>query len=250
MKWAHRSRFSSDGSAYVLSDLDPVFILLGIMQARTDSDRFVSLGDILHPDDGGETEGLHHLGDVKDIEARLKSICDYKEVPGYGSVFRLNKQLAISWLEKKVGMTASFLHLFPELTANQVNRVISELEAIAASAQSGKRALESDERLQISRTRDALSIVSAYLGEELETEMTNLFKARVPEESFAYAEAVDLRVTKRGEDYLDREDSKEKKKQAPGSGKANKPGATAGAKSLAKASTKGMSKLTSFFKKS
>lgn len=91
----------TDGSAFLLTDLDPLFILVGLLRARSDGDRFISLSDILNPDDQ-DAENLHHLEDLAGLGTKLTAVCDHRDVPGYGKVYRLNKQKTMAWLEAKV----------------------------------------------------------------------------------------------------------------------------------------------------
>ncbi|KAI9021930.1 ribonuclease H2, subunit B [Hyaloraphidium curvatum] len=224
--WFVGDSVQSDGSALVLSDLDPLFVIVGLLLSRSESsDRFVSLDDILHPDDG-QQEGLECLGFVHDLDTRLKAVCDHRDVPGYGTVFRLNRKRTVAWLEAKV------------------EAILRELDSsgVGGSARRGPESTVAP----ASRARDAIAILSAYIDEGLEKELTDRYKSREPEEVYAYVEPADIRVVKRTAEPLDPENSREAKKQAQAKARS---GTTAGVKALAKASTKGMNKLESFFSK-
>nr|XP_010929863.1 ribonuclease H2 subunit B isoform X2 [Elaeis guineensis] len=92
-----------DGSLYIATPIDPIFILLPVFEAarmtiqkRNDQGMFRQLDEILYVDG---YPGYQHLMSV--AEDSMQLVCEVKEI-GSSKFFRLNDSKLIAWLYHKV----------------------------------------------------------------------------------------------------------------------------------------------------
>ncbi|KND02487.1 uncharacterized protein SPPG_09073 [Spizellomyces punctatus DAOM BR117] len=101
--WFVDNLVQKDGSLYIFSPFDPLFLLLPILEKRRKKTSespgiFLTLDDLLHDETYISLTRLHGL---KNLPEKLLVICD-SNVPAPGmQFFRLNDDKTLSWLKAK-----------------------------------------------------------------------------------------------------------------------------------------------------
>lgn len=98
--WFVDNSVISDGSLYIWSPIDPLFLLLPALERAQLQGSFCSVEHIVEGMDCGE-DGyrLHQLIEKKSNQ--LKVVCDWKENSGE-TYFKLNNEKVLAWLGRKV----------------------------------------------------------------------------------------------------------------------------------------------------
>ncbi|KAF9202528.1 Ribonuclease H2 subunit B [Haplosporangium sp. Z 27] len=224
--WFIKDTIQSDGSLYIITPIDPVFMfipILDIVRRKTieSEGRFLSLQDIFESD---QYTSLRHLSQLSKVEQYLALVCDVQDSSSIKS-FRLNDDLVMIWLKRKV-----------ETLVNNFDSITALVDSIAYT-ESLPPACRTE-----AITQSALRLVSAYLSDSWATKLA-------AEYQFPELDRLESRTQlpimsdfgKRSGMDLD-DDSKPNKE-------VKKPKMSAGQKKLAKASTTGMKPLSSFFAK-
>ncbi|OZJ05668.1 hypothetical protein BZG36_01408 [Bifiguratus adelaidae] len=119
--WFIGDTIQRDGSLYLITPMDPLFILLPVLTKRRQKARresadisgmFLTFDDIL---DDSQWTNLWRLRQLRGIQVQLRCICDVKEVAPEMSVYRLNEDKTIVWLRKKVQHLCSHFSSVPVL---------------------------------------------------------------------------------------------------------------------------------------
>ncbi|KAG0003037.1 Ribonuclease H2 subunit B [Modicella reniformis] len=231
--WFIRDTVQSDGSLYIITPIDPLFMcipILDIVRQRTSESEglFLGLQDIFESD---QYTSLRNLVELDKLDQHLALVCDVRESDSGGGggsgkrkTFRLDNHRTLTWLKRKVQVLADKFSSIPVLVDSidytESLHEICQTEAI---------------------TQSALRLVSAYLSE-------SWAKQLAAEYQFPELEKLESRIQlptlldfgKRSATDMD-EDSKPKE--------IKKPKMSAGQRKLAKASTTGMKPLSSFFAK-
>ncbi|XP_021744340.1 ribonuclease H2 subunit B-like [Chenopodium quinoa] len=119
-----------DGSLYISTPIDPVFIMLPIfedarMKKGIDPGKFRQLDEILYIDG---YPGYHHLLPV--IEESMGVVCEVKDV-GSTKFFRLDDSKVIAWLCEKVDrLKQTLLTLDKNYTAQDDKHTLAEVVSI------------------------------------------------------------------------------------------------------------------------
>ncbi|KAK3808466.1 MAG: ribonuclease H2, subunit B [Benniella sp.] len=227
--WFVRDTIHSDGSLYIITPIDPIFMcipILDIMRQRTSESegRFLGLQDIFESD---QYTSLRHLAQLNKIDQILAVVCDVRESTITGDkrkTFRLDDDRVLAWLKRKV---QALVDKFPSIPA--LMNSIAYTESLPEACQTE------------AITQSALRLVSAYLSDSWATQLAAGYQ-------FPELDKLESRTQlpvmsgfgKRSGTELD-EDPKSKETK--------KPKMSVGARKLAKASTAGMKPLSSFFTK-
>ncbi|KAF9106362.1 Ribonuclease H2 subunit B [Mortierella sp. AM989] len=223
--WFIEDTIQSDGSLYIITPMDPVFMCIPILdiarrQTSESEGRFLSLEDIFESD---QYTSMRHLSQLDKMDQYLALICDVQD--SAIKTFRLDDSLVMTWLKRKM-----------EVLVNKFGSVTALTDSIAYT-ESLPEACRSE-----AITQSALRLVSAYLSDSWATKLA-------AEYQFPELEKLENRTQlpvisdfgKRSGMDLD-EDPKTSKE-------VKKPKMSAGQRKLAKASTTGMKPLSSFFAK-
>ncbi|KAF9914457.1 Ribonuclease H2 subunit B [Lobosporangium transversale] len=223
--WFVGDTVQSDGSLYITTPIDPVFMfipILDIMRQKTiDSEgRFLTIDTIFESD---QYTSLRHLSQLHKIELSLALVC---EVRGSSimKTFRLDDDKTMKWLKQKV-----------ELIVNKFESVPALVESIAYT-ESLPEVCRKEAIVQ-----SALRLVSAYLSDSWDAKLAAEYQ--FPELDKMQSRTQLLSISdfgKRSGMDLD-EDFKADKE-------IKKPKMSVGQKKLAKASA-GMKPISSFFAK-
>ncbi|KAI9096502.1 Ydr279p protein family-domain-containing protein [Phlyctochytrium arcticum] len=101
--WFISNYVQADGSFYTFSPMDPLFLLLPILEKHREkttetAGRFLSLDDLLHDE---ICTSLAKLADIPTLGHRLHSISDTSTVPSGDVFYRLNDEKVVAWLQAK-----------------------------------------------------------------------------------------------------------------------------------------------------
>ncbi|CAG8524727.1 5349_t:CDS:10 [Paraglomus occultum] len=115
--WFIGNTVQSDGSLFCLTPIDPLFVLVPILDTcrRKTSDSnglFISLEDIL---DGEQYPSLPKLSALNNIEKYLEWVCDCQVMNSGKVVFRLNDEKVMNWLKAKISHILSNFDSFNSL---------------------------------------------------------------------------------------------------------------------------------------
>jgi len=106
--WFINDSVSSDGSLYVATPFDPLFIAIYLFSQGNNDQFFKSIDDILTESATEKTKsGMRHLQPILN-SSRLEKICDSKQI-GELQYFRLNNSLVMNFLAEKVIVIAKEL---------------------------------------------------------------------------------------------------------------------------------------------
>ncbi|KAG1142897.1 hypothetical protein G6F37_008223 [Rhizopus arrhizus] len=217
--WLIDNTIYKDGAVRFISLMDPLFMCLPIFEKAAEDNRFRALDDIFTREhviiEGDSSEmDIHRLTNIIQKD-QLAHICDIKDV-GI-EVYRLNNELVLNWLEKKVNrllVNTSFIKMFEETGLDKEHLKLEAVYSIANYL-----------------TREWFIKLLNRLGLEELKEEIGLTEYATDTSPASY-----FKRTNYDERMMDR-DSPAKKK------------APAVPRSLAKVNTKGMKALTSFFTK-
>ncbi|KAF9937880.1 Ribonuclease H2 subunit B [Mortierella alpina] len=222
--WFIEDTIQSDGSLYLITPMDPVFMfipILDIMRQKTQNTegRFLILEDIFESD---QYASLRQLTQLQHIERDLRLVCEVRDSSAL-KTFRLDDAKVMSWLKRKVDALVNKFEMVPALRNS-----IAYTEALPEACRSE------------AITQASLRIVSAYLSDSWATELS-------AEYQFPELDKLESRTQlpssadfgKRGMDLDEEPKAKDVKK----------PKMSVGQRKLAKASTAGMKPLSSFFAK-
>ncbi|CAO3570107.1 unnamed protein product [Mortierella alpina] len=222
--WFIEDTIQSDGSLYLITPIDPVFMfipILDIMRQKTHSaeGRYLILEDIFESD---QYASLRQLTQLRHTERDLRLVCEVRDSSAL-KTFRLDDAKVMSWLKRKVEALVNKFEMVPALRNS-----IAYTEALPETCRSE------------AITQASLRIVSAYLSDSWATELS-------AEYQFPELDKLESRTQlpssadfgKRGMDLDEEPKAKDVKK----------PKMSVGQRKLAKASTAGMKPLSSFFAK-
>ncbi|KAG0319393.1 Ribonuclease H2 subunit B [Dissophora globulifera] len=226
--WFVGDTIQSDGSLYIITPIDPVFMILPILdimrqQTAESQGRFLVLHDIFESD---QYTSLRHLALLHRIEDFLSLVSEVRTGSmDRAKTFRLDDAKALAWMKQKVQVLVDRFESVKTLTD-----AIAYTESLPDACR--KEAI----------TQSALKLVSAYLSESWATKLAGEYE-------FPELDKMESRTQlpsfsdfgKRSGMDLD-EDPKAKKE-------VKKPKLSVGQRKLAKANTTGMKPLSSFFAK-
>ncbi|KAI8822392.1 ribonuclease H2, subunit B [Fimicolochytrium jonesii] len=215
---------NADGSLYTASPMDPLFVLLPLLDARrkqTDAaaGQYISLDDLLFSE---EYRDLSRIGGIEDLADRLAAVCDTTSPTPDLVCVRLNDEKVVRWMKAKC------------------QRILENFDnyELLDSVRSGEEGLEV-EQIKTSRLRVAIRLLSEYLRpcwvEKLQ-DAYGLKNAQDANDGFVYFDNVLKRPAPKTGSAQSGADAKKAK-------------LTPGQRSLAKANREGMKSITSFFKK-
>ncbi|KAJ1503900.1 hypothetical protein HMI54_014393 [Coelomomyces lativittatus] len=92
----YQDRIVSNGSTLVVIPIDPIFVLLPILESLA-SKHFISLETILH---STEYTDLATLATLPNLSQKLNGVCD-QQCLGDETLFRVSKEKTLHWLSKK-----------------------------------------------------------------------------------------------------------------------------------------------------
>ncbi|KAI7816054.1 ribonuclease H2, subunit B [Gamsiella multidivaricata] len=223
--WFIGDTIQSDGSIYIITLLDPIFMFIPILEfarlkTSKSAGRFLALSDIFESD---QYTSLRHLSHLINTESYLSSICEVQESRDT-MTFRLDDAKVMTWLKRKVQVLEEKFLTIPAL-----------VDSIAYT-ESMSEACRTEAIIQSS-----LKLVSAYLPDSWATKLADEYQ--FPEldklESRTQLPLISDFGKRSGMD-MD-EDAKPKETK--------KPKMTVGQRKLAKADKSGMKPLSSFFAK-
>ncbi|KAF9378274.1 Ribonuclease H2 subunit B [Podila verticillata] len=108
--WFVGETIQSDGSLYMITPLDPIFMFIPILeivrqQTSGSAGRFMVVDDIFEND---QYTSLRHLTQLHSVEKLLAQICEVRD--GSLKTFRMDDERVMAWLKKKT-ITQSSLKL-------------------------------------------------------------------------------------------------------------------------------------------
>ncbi|KAF9436227.1 Ribonuclease H2 subunit B [Entomortierella beljakovae] len=223
--WFIKDTVQSDGSLYITTPIDPVFMFIPILdivrkKSNDNEGRFLSLDDIF---DSDQYTSLRRLSQLSRIEAHLAQICDIRDSFST-KAYRLNDDNVLVWLKSKV---KSIVDNFSSIKVLVSSIVYTE---------SLPEACRSEAIIQSS-----LRLVSAYLSDSWAEKLAAEYQFPELEKLESRTQLPSIADFGKRLKMDDDDDLKESKE-------VKKPKMTLGQKRLAKAST-GMKPLSSFFTK-
>ncbi|KAJ7595035.1 ribonuclease H2, subunit B [Mycena floridula] len=248
--WFIGQNVVADGKLVVFTRIDPAFLLIPILQALAPANG--SPGNFRQADEmledaakkivqQSETDPstqltLHDITKFTLLDCSVKAlgrICDVKEITDDIVVYRFSQSKAVEYLRRKVERLAT-----PELFES--SRTLVRNLAKDGLMEDGKEDL-----LKVARTRASCDLLSQYLS-------STLYQALLASYDFSELDKYmsDLNAAQAP---LGESSSKKKKKTdaaAPDTKKRKGAKPSQGVEKLKKANVNGMSKLSSFFKKS
>ncbi|CAO3646757.1 unnamed protein product [Mucor hiemalis] len=237
--WLFNDKMYKDGAFRFITALDPLFMGLPILEHASKEGKFKTLDDIFSRENvtlevevdneheltdalAAEYEkpvDVHRLTNIPGFVEQLAHFCDIQEIASNLLVYKLNQDMVLQWLEKKVDLIAS----------NEAFR----------------KSFESAEKEESQLKLEAVYTLSNYLNKEWFSRLLVKLELSEGKEEVElgditnYAtDASPMSFFKRtySEDaFLDEAPAKKKKPAVP--------------KSLAKVNVRGMKSLTSFFAK-
>ncbi|KFH72551.1 hypothetical protein MVEG_02840 [Podila verticillata NRRL 6337] len=222
--WFVGETIQSDGSLYMITPLDPIFMFIPILeivrqQTSGSAGRFMVVDDIFEND---QYTSLRHLTQLHSVEKLLAQICEVRD--GSLKTFRMDDERVMAWLKKKMDHLEANFESIPALVDS-----ITYSESLPSGCR--KETI----------TQSSLKLVCAYLSEDWATRLSATY-------SFPQLDALESRTQvssvldfgkRSGMDFDEDPKAKEVKK----------PKMSVGQRKLAKASTAGMKPLSSFFAK-
>ncbi|KAF9287205.1 hypothetical protein BGZ68_002097 [Mortierella alpina] len=114
--WFIEDTVQSDGSLYLITPMDPVFMfipILDIMRKKTQGTegRFLILEDIFESD---QYASLRQLIQLQHIERYLRLVCEVRDSSAL-KTFRLEDAKVMSWLKRKVEVLVNKFEMVPAL---------------------------------------------------------------------------------------------------------------------------------------
>ncbi|KAK9858466.1 hypothetical protein WJX84_004902 [Apatococcus fuscideae] len=132
--WFIGDQVLSDGSLYLLTCMDPLFLVIPILETsrqktESESGMFCSFEQVL--DSSEEAQSLHCLADL--ILPRLRCICDVRQL-GTDTFYRLDDARVLCWMQIKLqrlkaalpGLEGSFLQLDDAALSQYAAGLLSE----------------------------------------------------------------------------------------------------------------------------
>ncbi|KZV69958.1 hypothetical protein PENSPDRAFT_608011 [Peniophora sp. CONT] len=233
----------ADGKLLVMTPIDPAFILIPLLLAVRPADNgagmFRPLDEVF---DGAHEkvenvteEDLASLINLDCVAGAMRRICDVQDVTPELAVFRYSESKLLEYLRKKTARLA-------EPRVSEISKTIVRSLAKDGLMDDGK-----EELLQLGRVKAACNIISQYIPPPLYATLLashnfaplDAHIRSLADEQNAAMIPIKTKDTNRDEDGV----AGKKRKGA----KAEKP--SNGVQKLQKASTKGMSKLSTFFTK-
>ncbi|KAG9284636.1 hypothetical protein G9A89_004678 [Geosiphon pyriformis] len=229
--WFIENNVQQDGTLYLTTIIDPIFVLLPILDSRrkktTESEgKYLELDEIL---ESYEYPALSKLRSLKNIETFIEWICDIQDYKFRDKVYRLNDVKVIEWLKAKI---SSLVTRFDDFDS---------LDKLIKLGEGDSLNIELKKDLKV---RSAIEILSEYLTSswlKMLTEHYNFERIEVFEDSQA-------RINNKPVDYYAKQSKRKEtnlKKEQP----MKKQKLTRAQTTLAKANTKGMQKMTLYFTK-
>lgn len=125
--WLFNDKIYKDGAFRFITALDPLFMGLPILERASKDDKFKTLDDIfsrenvvleVEVDDEKDLEDalaaeydktvdVHRLTNIPGFVEQLAHFCDMQEIATNLFVYKLNQELVLQWLSKKVDIIAS-----------------------------------------------------------------------------------------------------------------------------------------------
>ncbi|VDC01652.1 unnamed protein product [Peniophora sp. CBMAI 1063] len=233
----------ADGKLLVMTPIDPAFLLLPLLLAVRPADKSVGMFrpldevfDSAHEKLAGVTsEDVSFLINLDCVVGAMRRICDVQDVTPELAVYRYSEGKVVEYLRKKTARLA-------EPRVSELSKTVVRSLAKDALMEDGK-----EELLQLGRTKAACNVVSQYLPPALYAALLASYNfspldahtRALEDEQNAAMVPIKTRNTN-----IDDDGAAGKKRKGA---KAEKP--SNGVQKLQKASTKGMSKLSTFFTK-
>ncbi|CAG8465225.1 7756_t:CDS:10 [Paraglomus brasilianum] len=229
--WFIGSTVQSDGSLFCLTPIDPLFVLIPILDTcrRKTSDSnglFIPLEDIL---DGEQYPSLPKLSVLNNIEKYVGWVCDCQVMNSGKVVFRLNDEKVMAWLKLKISHILSNFDSF-----NSLKQLIQHMNNDSI-----------DDRLQKEiRLKATIEIVMEYLPLLWRERLMAVYNF----DALGRLEVSNTQIADNPADYYARKTMR-KEVLPPKGPPTKKQKLSTGQAVLAKANIKGMKKLTTFFAK-
>ncbi|XP_064639081.1 ribonuclease H2 subunit B-like [Lineus longissimus] len=152
--WFFGKAVMRDGGMYTVTPVDPCYLLLHYLTKVDQSDKYMTLDQIVHDEEYSDCDRLLKTSGVQQLHylADVKGSDDLQ-------VYRYNKERTLSWLELKV---------------EQVIECLQEKKIHAGSGAQTENFVRSTKIMEISKDdyqRYAHGLVSDYLGESLESSL-------------------------------------------------------------------------------
>ncbi|KAI8888373.1 hypothetical protein K501DRAFT_144691, partial [Backusella circina FSU 941] len=104
--WLVASHIYKDGAVRMITLMDPLFMALPLLErfSRIDTGelKYRTLDDIFSSD--YQHIDVHRLANISNIDKQLAHLCDTKEIAPELYVYRINEELVMEWLVKKVNI--------------------------------------------------------------------------------------------------------------------------------------------------
>jgi len=147
--WFIDQSVKEDGSLYVTTPIDPLFLLIPRLNKLREKGSFVPVEAVFID---SEYPGYRHLKDCKNLH--FESICDIEKV-GNEQFIRLNDEKLILWLKEKVRAICDYLVSASETISMAIPLVKSQVEGFK---QSSAETLTKGQQLSI-----AIGLLSEYI---------------------------------------------------------------------------------------
>ncbi|KAI0823639.1 ribonuclease H2, subunit B [Trametes gibbosa] len=250
--WFTQKEVVEDGKLLVMTPVDPMFLLVRLVQITAPSDgtlgTFRTLDDIMEDaatkasltpaEDGASalfSEDVLHLSNLRCVHAAMRRICEFKEITPEITVFRYSAERTQECLRAKVTRLS-------DQNITELSRTLNRNLAKDGLLEDGKEDL-----LTSARVRVACDLVSQYLPRDVYERLLSSYDfvslnghlKVLKEESMALA-AVNMSTVEAREAKGQKDETVDKKRKVKG---------PHGVEQLKKANTRGMAKLSTFFQK-
>ncbi|KAJ1980422.1 hypothetical protein H4R34_002456 [Dimargaris verticillata] len=232
--WFAGNSVVSDGSMHLLTPVDCLFVLLPILQANNQkrdgfNGVYMLLDDLLECDSFPD---IYSLRTWPCLATQLELICDTKRITDSEMVYRLNESRALTWLCRKVDQTIDKLANAPELQSVSQNIFFLHNEHSPNATDEKRRVI--------------VDMMGEYLNNEWLERLLASYGGFDQLEHIDRAGRTNSLALDSPEDYMtSRPHPASETPDSP----AKKPKLTMAARSLAKANTKGMKSMMSYFSK-
>ncbi|KAF9087433.1 hypothetical protein BGX23_008113 [Mortierella sp. AD031] len=222
--WFVGDTIQSDGSVYLITPFDPVFMLIPILDTMrhktADSQgRFLMMEGIFGCE---QYTSMRHLADLKNIDRYLALVCEVRDSTAM-KTFRLDDDKVMTWLKQKMDVLVRKFTSIPALVDS-----IAYTESLPDACRSE------------AITQSALKLISANLSDDWATKLSG---------EYQFPELEKLENTTQLPSFSDFGKRSMDVDDEPKAKETKKPKMSVGQRKLAKASTAGMKPMTSFFAK-
>ncbi|KAL7411228.1 ribonuclease H2, subunit B [Mrakia frigida] len=282
--WFLGEEVVSDGKLLVFTPIDPIFLLLPVLEATTASPSRFLLADHIFstaassaayslappfvnlasdvkqkgkevappPPEGVESDDVLLLGGMEGVEKLMRRVCDVQEIAEGMAAFRLSEKLLVSYLRRKVARLSKqeTFERFPSLTRGLAKDGLGDLTAdgegeVVKEEKEGKKL---DDLLALkaeARLYQSLSLLKPYLSPTHFTLLSNSYAPSATTQPFPLL----TKYLKSLVPVLPPMPTTTSSGGSAASAASKKRKPTQGVAKLAKVDTKGMKTMDSFFKK-